>query len=158
MLPERFWAKVDKNGPEGFHSQTGASLGPCWVWMGCVVRGYGRFRLGKASLAHRLSYEDANGPIPEGLGLDHLCRLRCCSNPTHLEPVTTKVNALRSPIIGRHGNSSQAAKKTCAAGHRFTKKNTKIDLHPDGSFRMRRCRECIRVWSRERRARIKEAA
>jgi hypothetical protein len=38
------------------------------------------------------------GPIPDGLQLDHLCRVRCCVNPNHLEPVTAKENTLRSPI------------------------------------------------------------
>ena len=49
-LPAKFWARVDKNGPEGVHSQTGESLGPCWVWTAsCAARGYGIWQDGKGS-------------------------------------------------------------------------------------------------------------
>ena len=47
-LPARFWAKVNKNGPDGTHSQTGENLGPCWLWEGtrACTGGYGQTRLG----------------------------------------------------------------------------------------------------------------
>jgi hypothetical protein len=53
--------------------------------------------------AHRVSYEALIGPIPVGLQLDHLCRIRSCVNPDHLEPVSASVNAKRG-LTGRHGN------------------------------------------------------
>ena len=79
MLPERFWNKVNKT--EG-----------CWLWTAALSHGYGRF--GKGGAAHRLAWEDRNGPIPEGLVLDHLCRVPRCVNPEHLEPVTHRENTL----------------------------------------------------------------
>src|SRR6266516_6515199 len=96
---ERFWEKVDKNSPEG-----------CWLWpAGCDRDGYGHFQVDAAgghnsqALAHRYAYELLVGPIPEGLTLDHLCRVHSCvkaiadeRGPAHLEPVTTRINTMRS--------------------------------------------------------------
>jgi hypothetical protein len=82
-----------------------APLGECWVWVGRTNRnGYGRLHYdGNEKMAHRLCYEAYNGPIPEGLLLDHVCRTRCCINPAHLEPVTHSVNTLRgkAQLFGR---------------------------------------------------------
>jgi hypothetical protein len=46
-------------------------------------------------MAHRAMYAEHMGPIPDGLVLDHLCRVKSCVNPTHLEPVTPLVNFQR---------------------------------------------------------------
>lgn len=69
----------------------------CWLWLDQDnSSGYGVYWDGmRGWLAHRFSYEHFVGPIPEGLGLDHLCRVRCCVNPTHLEPVTIQENIRR---------------------------------------------------------------
>src|SRR3974390_3113329 len=70
---------------------------PCWLFQGAKsVGGYGRIQLTCSrtlALAHRVAYELFVGPIPDGLEIDHLCRNPACVNPTHLEPVTEKVNA-----------------------------------------------------------------
>ena len=60
----------------------------CWLWLGSLdTAGYGQFRINrKLYLVHRLLYEATHGPIPAGLELDHLCRIRSCVNPAHLEP------------------------------------------------------------------------
>lgn len=62
----------------------------CWVWMGTITSArYGSFRIGeRLHSAHRVSYELTYGQVPVGLQLDHICRIRCCVNPNHLEPVT----------------------------------------------------------------------
>jgi hypothetical protein len=66
----------------------------CWVWqLALNTVGYAiRHRDGQTRVVHRLNYERDVGPVPEGLELDHLCRVRRCVNPAHLEPVTHTEN------------------------------------------------------------------
>lgn len=117
----------------------------CWLWRGSlVVNGYGRMRPhGKANHvnAHRISYELYVGRIPEGLTLDHLCRVRACVNPSHLEPVTKSVNTLR----GYGAAAKNARKIQCNRGHKYTSKNTY--LRSSGHRICRRCYE-IRTGSK----------
>lgn len=71
---------------------------PCWVWSGPLTnRGYGQIKLDQRTCkrSHRVMYEREVGPIPAGLTLDHLCRVRACINPEHLEPVTIAENVRR---------------------------------------------------------------
>lgn len=115
----RFWSKVEKT--DG-----------CWLWRGGLFRtGYGCFyevpRPGR--LAHRYAYELLVGPVPEGLELDHLCRVRHCVNPAHLEPITHAENMAR----GIH-----ATKTHCKHGHEFTEANTLLRNGGKG----RTCRAC----------------
>lgn len=90
----------------------------CWLWTGgTTTAGYGIFlKDGKSTTAHRASYELFVGEIPEGFDVDHLCRVRCCVNPDHLEAVTRKENLIRSP----NTFSSIHSKKThCPRGHPY---------------------------------------
>jgi len=95
----------------------------CWLWEGnCNPKGYGRFMSGrKTFMAHRFVYELLKGTIPEGLQLDHLCRVHCCVNPAHLEPVTGRINTLR----GIEFAAVNAAKTSCPQGHPYTPDNIK---------------------------------
>lgn len=103
MTPEeRFWSKVNKTEE-------------CWLWTAAVDKaGYGRFG---DRYAHRYVYELKVGPVPQGLQIDHLCRVRHCVNPDHLEPVTQRENILRSPISVAAVN---ARKTHCPRGHRYS--------------------------------------
>jgi hypothetical protein len=68
----------------------------CWIWHGRRSDGYGKVMAdGKHMMAHVLMWEHENGPVPAGLELDHLCRVRQCANPSHLEAVTHEVNIQR---------------------------------------------------------------
>jgi hypothetical protein len=114
----------------------------CWRWQLARMprEGYGLgTRRGRRVLAHRISYETFVGPIPEGMQLDHLCRVRHCVNPEHLEPVTPRENIMRSPITQAALN---AAKRECPQGHPYDEVNT---------YRYRGARIC-RACSRARRA------
>lgn len=111
----------------------------CWLWTGATLRGYGLMRIkGKNLYAHRAMYEATVGPIPNGLSLDHLCRVRCCINPAHLEPVTNQENILR-------GENRNRQKTHCSKGHEFTPENTYNG--PKG----RTCRACNLFYTRQRR-------
>lgn len=71
----------------------------CWLWQGCLNRqGYGQITLefGKNALTHRVAWEHFEGAVPSELELDHLCRVRACCNPGHLEPVTHAENVRRA--------------------------------------------------------------
>jgi len=112
-IPQSVWSRVDRSGN-------------CWVWVGGLSRGYGRFQLngrkGPRVLAHRLVWEELCGPVPRGFELDHLCRNKRCVNPSHLEVVTHRENVLRGD-----GLAAREAKQThCKWGHPFDGENTVI--------------------------------
>lgn len=116
-VESRFWAKVNKCGAV---SEYRPDLGRCWLWTASLnAYGYGQFSPahGKPVRSHRLSYELIVGPIPEELTLDHLCRVRHCVNPAHLEPVTMGVNILRGDTI----SARYALRTHCKKGHPFTR-------------------------------------
>jgi hypothetical protein len=122
----------------------------CWLWTGYLLRGYGRFWFrGKIYLAHRWSYERFVEPIPNGLSLDHLCRVTNCVNPAHLEPVTHRENCLRgvSPV------AAHAKKTHCPRGHEYDGVRTYR-----GSGEHRFCYTCKRAQQRANDRRIKGAA
>src|SRR5688572_15298255 len=131
---ERFWPRVSKT---DF----------CWEWIGFIGNhGYGVFSLRTKCqrLAHRVSYEWAKGPIPEGHHVDHLCRNKRCVNPNHLEAVLPIINAWRSDA-GR----PQASRTHCPRGHEYNHANTYIKVRGG-----RECRKCriiaVAAWNRAR--------
>lgn len=126
---ERFCSKVQIN-DDG-----------CHLWIAYVKPdGYGLFWRGPGKgmgSAHIWAWERANGPVPDGLELDHQCRVRHCVNPNHLEPVTHAENMRRAAALRTH----------CKYGHEFTEENTRIS--PQGT---RICRACETRRSNEKAA------
>lgn len=137
-IEDKFWSKVSK------------AEGGCWIWQGYIAEtGYGRLNAsGKTVYAHRASYEIHVGPIPEGLTIDHLCRVRACVNPDHLEVVTLKENIARS-----FAPSAIAARENiCQRGHVLDDAN--VYMRNSGR---RLCRTCNQMRRKLRTAEEKRA-
>lgn len=144
-MSTRVQGRWDLTPAQRFAAQT--KLDPdtgCIEWQGGLVSGgYAQFQVEKRSVyVHRWSWEQANGPVPEGLYLDHLCRNRRCCNPEHLEPVTFRENVLR----GQGPSAANAIKTHCPKGHAYTEDNTYVN--PRGS---RVCRTCKQARARRDR-------
>lgn len=134
--------------PQNVHARINRT-GTCWLWTGSLNnRGYGQVAGpdGRLLLAHRAVYELFVGPIPEGLTIDHLCRVRACCNPAHLEPVTHAENVLR----GLSPSAVHASATHCPQGHPYDDENT--HLSREG---WRSCKECNRSRARRNYARKK---
>jgi len=112
----------------------------CWEWQGGVSHnGYGYIKCdGRQQRTHRVAWELVNGPIPDGLQIDHLCRNRRCCNPAHLEPVTCRENLMRGETLA----AVNVATTHCPAGHPYDESNTR---HTSSG---RICRECARTRHR----------
>lgn len=118
---------------QSFDAKAERSPDGCWLWTGYIdAKGYGVLGIGgkRLSKAHRFSYERFVGPIPAGKCLDHLCRVRHCVNPVHLEPVTNQENVIR-------GNAARPPRVACVKGHAFSEQNTYINQRGK-----RECRTC----------------
>lgn len=139
-LPERFWDKINV-------TEQG-----CWEWNGTLHRkGYAQCKLGgRTRQTHRVAYTVLVGPIPDGLDIDHLCRVRRCVNPSHLEPVTAAENNRRAARA--KGRNARARKTHCPQGHPYDEANVYTDPRGD-----RQCRTCRRERNREAAARRRAA-
>lgn len=111
----------------------------CWIWQGALDdSGYAVFKHDDQKRGHRWSYEHFKGPIPAGLQLDHLCRVRRCVCPDHLEAVDVRTNVRR----GQGPTALHAAQTHCIRGHEFTPENTYLNRTKYGLSRT--CRACRR--------------
>ncbi len=112
----------------------------CWLWRGSTraTRGYGvmRYRT-RREYSHRFAYMMVHGGIPKSLVIDHLCRVRHCVNPAHLEAVTSGTNVLRGVGL----TAVNKAKTTCPKGHPLAGDNVMRSSRADGRV-SRKCRIC----------------
>ncbi len=126
----------------------------CWLWKaGKTSRGYGCFYAqGKQGTAHRWAYEHHKGPVPEGLQIDHLCRVRHCVNPDHLEAVTQTENIRRG-----EGGRNMLDRTHCPKGHPYNEENT-ISVKKQRGKAQRKCRVCRNEQQRRRYRRLMKLA
>lgn len=111
----------------------------CQIWFGTTTKGYGHvWYKGKPRKAHAVSYELEKGPIPEGMEAHHKCRLKCCINVEHLQPLTRSDHQRIDPRR-RIGDVTH-----CKRGHEFTPENTSINKRT----KRRGCRICKAAWQR----------
>jgi hypothetical protein len=135
-LSQRFWAKVH--------------ITPsCWLWTGSRnPSGYGILRTTRADGrwttvgAHRVAYELMVDPIREGLEIDHLCRVRHCVNPAHLEAVSRQENMAR----GERANRTH-----CKRGHPLSGDNLYITGRETIQRQCRTCRRLLQQRYQERK-------
>jgi hypothetical protein len=125
----------------------------CWLWQRQILPlGYGVFCMGKEygeahknTGAHRAAWRLFRGAIPAGFEVDHLCRVRACVNPDHLQLLTKSENMQQS-----NSASAQNRRKThCLRGHLLTSEN--VHVAADGG---RRCRQCAVIRIQAHAARI----
>jgi len=117
----------------------------CWLWTGYVgPTGYGQVKWdGKMRAVHHIALLIVGSSRPEGLETDHLCFVRRCVNPAHLEWVTHRENIRRSEdrLFGGKQGSYQRSKTHCVNGHPFDASNTRLVVEKAGNVR-RRCVTC----------------
>lgn len=111
----------------------------CWLYARAInSSGYGSTSYG---LAHRIMYQALVGEIPEGLQLDHLCKVKICVNPAHLEPVTRLEN-MRRHFTG-----------ICKKGHKMTGNNLQVYIYKGKE--QKRCRQCANDYQRAQKRRMR---
>ena len=136
-----------------FMRRVEVSADGCWRWTGPLDPRFGYARTSIACVrmgVHEAAFVLFVGPVPEGLELDHLCRVRHCCNPLHLEAVTREENMRRM----RHPWPSEprSALTHCRNGHEYTDDNTYVRADA-----MKYCRTCARIGNAVRRDNVRAA-
>lgn len=116
----------------------------CWIWTRATKSGYAVMTVKHGSRSvHRLHWEAFNGErIPKDREIDHLCRVRGCVNPAHLELVDHKTNVLR----GLSPTADNYRKSECVNGHLLAGPN--LYVRAEGK---RACKICMRMRDKKYR-------
>lgn len=121
----------------------------CWIWAGvCNEEGYGQIRVdGKYRSAHRIIYEALVGDIPKGLEPDHLCEVKTCINPDHIELVTHQENTRRG--------MAKTHKTHCKRGHELVEGNLIWSANQYGTMK-RKCYICNKLRDKMRTRKLEK--
>ena len=125
----------------------------CWIWMASrKPKGYGSFygKVGSTDQAHRWAWMLYRGPIPDGMMIDHICRVHACVNPDHLRVVTARQNTIENSLSFMAVN---ARKTHCIHGHSLEGLGRGHYLRRSKGLVFRRCRQCYLIQRREARGR-----
>ena len=157
LTPEqRFWRYVDRRSPD-----------ECWPWMAGRTssdgNGYGvsyafsrgAGKRGRENHAHRIALSlNLGRPITPGAHVLHSCDNKWCCNPAHLREGTHAENMRDNKIRGLAYRHTEAVTH-CKHGHEFTTENTLWSERKfeHETYRVRKCRECNRIYLRNRRER-----
>lgn len=125
---------------EGYWARVIRRPGGCWLWSGPQTKAHGAVYglvaiAGQAYKVHRVAYMLEHGSIPEGLTIDHKCKVKLCVNPAHLEPVTQSENT-------RRYHRALPSRVLCKCGNL---------IHAEG-----RCQDCHNTYHREYQAKNRE--
>ena len=128
----RWWAKV-------------IPTDGCWHWTGNPTpTGYGMLGIKKQMrYAHRIAYEHFNGPIPDGMTIDHICKNPGCVNPQHLRMLSRSENCRQTG-----GRPSRRLEK-CQRGHPMSGWN--LIIKADGERGCRACKNASKKRARDRK-------
>lgn len=128
--PDSFWSHLDKSSsPKG-----------CWLWLlGRDRGGYGKTKhQGRSWRSHRLAWSLRNGPIPEGLQVNHSCDVRLCCNPAHLTVGTQKDNIKEAVSRGRMASGDRQGLRKNPASAPRGERNGSAKLTADQALSIRR--------------------
>lgn len=154
-MPARFWANVDQNGPLPVDRP---ELGPCWLWTGHTVKGYGHFRFqGRQRQAHAVAYILTFGPLPIGKPFTcHHCDVRPCVRPSHLFPGDQDDNMMDMVAKGRGALGARNGKHTqperTPRGQRHWAVTRRAEVNRGSRHHNAKITETIVVEARERYA------
>lgn len=120
----------------------------CWLWTAGTACGYGAFKddIWGEQRAHRVSYRFYKGDIPPGKEIDHLCKVKLCVNPEHLEAVPHKINMFRADqgVVAKNWHKTH-----CVNGHELSGDNISIRKHGI-TEKSRVCLLCERASSKKK--------
>lgn len=134
----------------------------CWLWLDAPRSAeveYGTLKIGNSNkTAHRLAWELYRGPIPDGLIIDHVCRVKACVNPDHLRIVTPRENALENSNSIVYWNTQKTRCPKCGGSYTSTRagerKCSPCAYAHNRSTRLEAIRKYDREWKRAYRKRM----
>lgn len=129
----------------------------CWLWLrGCNSDGYACMTVGITSTrVHKWAYEKYKHIVPTKMTLDHLCRVRSCVNPDHLDCISNWENSFRGDTL----TGINARKTHCKNGHEFTAQNTEVYKTKNRKWSngiIRRCKICRRIYNKQWKTNFKK--
>lgn len=131
--------KTAHRDPEAAFAERTQRRGSCLIWTGSKNdRGYGKLTVnGRLTYSHVYAWERVNGPIPEGMDIDHRYRCdRLCCEVSHLRLASRSQNLWNrvGPIPGRIEDLPRNVYLDRKSGSYFVKITRNGERHHIGTF------------------------